>query len=517
MKKIFTSVMAMAFAMTMSAQVTTASEAIAVTSGFNQDVIVAKNGDDIEAVPQFSESYKALDYNGSSFASQAVVDYYCSAKLPAETGTGLPNDGAITLENGHKYQLGDYLSNNCLYLEGNGKSGTLTLSKNIGTNFNKIGLLLTGGNRDSGNYSFKVTFKYADDTEEVVENLSVTDWCETNNDVVVATHRYCPRHSTTYADPQFEKVECGLAERVIDIPSQKEVKAIVIENVSADQQWGPLCLGVYAVSAIKEVNNLYVLGDISTNGWSNGENPATPDAMTWNAETQAFEFAFTAKGDSYFAISDIAEPTTWGDFNANNRYAIKADANAEATLGEAIQLVRSSAAIKVSGAGKYLISIDKTLKMTVTKTADVEVTTAYYLVGNMTEWKATDAYKLTKNEAAEGEEYSITVDLAADAQFKIVAADEEKTITTWYPDNAGNYGANGEMQGAGTYTVYFRPNADGGEGWFNGVIYAVNTTGINNIAAETLKTAVIYNINGQRVSQPSRGLYIMNGRKVAIK
>ncbi|MBQ7513862.1 MAG: hypothetical protein IJS95_05675 [Prevotella sp.] len=51
MKKIFTSVMAMAFAMTMSAQVTTASEAIAVTSGFNQDVIVAKNGDDIEAVP----------------------------------------------------------------------------------------------------------------------------------------------------------------------------------------------------------------------------------------------------------------------------------------------------------------------------------------------------------------------------------------------------------------------------------------------------------------------------------
>ena len=42
------------------------------------------------------------------------------------------------------------------------------------------------------------------------------------------------------------------------------------------------------------------------------------------------------------------------------------------------------------------------------------------------------------------------------------------------------------------------------------------TTGINAIEnAETING--IYNLNGQRVSQPTRGLYIVNGRKVVIK
>jgi hypothetical protein len=34
-----------------------------------------------------------------------------------------------------------------------------------------------------------------------------------------------------------------------------------------------------------------------------------------------------------------------------------------------------------------------------------------------------------------------------------------------------NYGENGEITADGTYTVYFRPNADGGDDWFYGCIY----------------------------------------------
>ena len=40
------------------------------------------------------------------------------------------------------------------------------------------------------------------------------------------------------------------------------------------------------------------------------------------------------------------------------------------------------------------------------------------------------------------------------------------------------------------------------------------TTGINAAKAESVKSADIYNLNGQRVSQPAKGLYIIGGKKV---
>jgi len=44
------------------------------------------------------------------------------------------------------------------------------------------------------------------------------------------------------------------------------------------------------------------------------------------------------------------------------------------------------------------------------------------------------------------------------------------------------------------------------------------TTGINNVEnAAQLSFGTVYNMAGQRVSQPTRGLYIMNGKKVVVK
>ena len=44
------------------------------------------------------------------------------------------------------------------------------------------------------------------------------------------------------------------------------------------------------------------------------------------------------------------------------------------------------------------------------------------------------------------------------------------------------------------------------------------TTGINAAKAEGVKTGeAVYNLNGQRVSQPTKGLYIINGKKVVMK
>jgi hypothetical protein len=96
---------------------------------------------------------------------------------------------------------------------------------------------------------------------------------------------------------------------------------------------------------------------------------------------------------------------------------------------------------------------------------------AYYVVGNFTNWSTNDAYKMTLNtECTSTTEYMLTLNLPADAQFKVVKDDGQGQ--TWYPDGMGNaYGENGELSGAGKYTVYFRPNGDGNPDWFYGVMY----------------------------------------------
>ena len=102
----------------------------------------------------------------------------------------------------------------------------------------------------------------------------------------------------------------------------------------------------------------------------------------------------------------------------------------------------------------------QTFKYTVTEPV-------YYLVGTMNEWQATEEYLLTKNGEATAEEYMITLDLTADTELKAVKVVGENW--TWYPDGSDN---NYVVTEDGNYTVYVRPNADGGDDWHCGVIYA---------------------------------------------
>ena len=44
-----------------------------------------------------------------------------------------------------------------------------------------------------------------------------------------------------------------------------------------------------------------------------------------------------------------------------------------------------------------------------------------------------------------------------------------------------------------------------------------NTTGIENVNRETITNNRYFNLNGQRVAQPTKGLYIVNGKKVILK
>ena len=100
----------------------------------------------------------------------------------------------------------------------------------------------------------------------------------------------------------------------------------------------------------------------------------------------------------------------------------------------------------------------------------------FYVVGNFTGWGVDEAYRMTSNKEAETEEYMYSLNLTTRSQFKVVYVDPETGEQTWLPDGMGNnYGENGEITDDDYYTIYFRPNADGGDDWFYNCIYVAST------------------------------------------
>ena len=117
--------------------------------------------------------------------------------------------------------------------------------------------------------------------------------------------------------------------------------------------------------------------------------------------------------------------------------------------------------------------------VTVAPATDAPAEMAYYLVGSVNEWTAEDAYKLSKNDASADIEEYLFNDLALETtdEFKVVYSEDGTAMTKWFPEGTqNNYGGNGEITEAGTYTVYFRPHYDGFEDWFNGCIAVINNS-----------------------------------------
>lgn len=93
----------------------------------------------------------------------------------------------------------------------------------------------------------------------------------------------------------------------------------------------------------------------------------------------------------------------------------------------------------------------------------------YYLVGNMTGWVADAKYKLVKNPANENE-YMITLLMYAGDELKVAKSDGLSIADSdWYPTGMGN---NFTVTASGEYTIYFRPDGQGGDGWHEGYILA---------------------------------------------
>lgn len=254
--------------------------------------------------------------------------------------------------------------------------------------------------------------------------------------------------------------------------------------------------------------------------------------LTYNLETQTYEFEYKPETTVYFAIADkqftaeeAAAEGAWDVFNANNRYA----------LGEGdqqIDLEVTKPLVKVNGtlvlyAGTYKISITKDMQMTVIGERAPEPTVEkLFIMGTATAkgWDGTT--EMTFNEATQAFEYEL------ENTDKIYITFGDAEFTNWDEFNANNRlaiagGDNNAPVGeefqlikvngtlvleAGAYKISVTKD-------LKCIITATTPTGINAIAVDKLDNAVIYNLQGQRIekSQAKGGVFIVNGKKMYLK
>ena len=171
-------------------------------------------------------------------------------------------------------------------------------------------------------------------------------------------------------------------------------------------------------------------------------------------------------------------------------------------------------------AGDYTFTFnfaDSTLTITFPEIPEPVLANGFYLMGQIGGVESTWDYAslkpehlFVKNEGAEGvEEYTLEVELVENDQLQVVRCDQD-VIGAWYPGGENlNYMVDAEH--AGQAIIYFRPNRDGGNDWWQGCIFVeANSTGVENTAAsvkavKTLengmliinKNGVRYNVMGQ--------------------
>ena len=146
------------------------------------------------------------------------------------------------------------------------------------------------------------------------------------------------------------------------------------------------------------------------------------------------------------------------------------------------------------------------------KPVDPQPEVAYYLVGNMTDWKvvADPPHRFAVNKDNESE-MKLQFNLAEGDEFKVVKMEGEKQ--TWYPEGENNNYVV-DAAHAGACTIYFRADAQGGEDWHYGCIYvaAPETTAIGNTEDGIKAEKVI--MNGQFFILKGNKVYTITGQTV---
>ena len=257
---------------------------------------------------------------------------------------------------------------------------------------------------------------------------------------------------------------------------------------------------------------------------SNGQNIVMPltTALTPGLKKIRFDFVNASASDWLYNIKDVS----FYKRSLNEAY----DYTPVAASGVDVVLTRSLTAGKWSTIVLPFDVASKNIETifgagtTVAELTSSDATTLYFTTLTDSKMKANQPYAI-----------KVATDFtsATISNVDIVAATPTQTVGTWnftgsytngtIPDGSYYFSANKLWQANGTdirmkpFRAYF---TNGTTAPTLNFIIDSETTGIGeklNVNSNNAVSTTYYNLNGQRVSQPTKGLYIVNGKKVIIK
>ena len=174
----------------------------------------------------------------------------------------------------------------------------------------------------------------------------------------------------------------------------------------------------------------------------------------------------------------------------------------DVTVGDAKwrTLVSSKNVTLPEGLAAYIVTASSASSATLTAVSKVKANTAVLLNGNAGDYTLT----VTEDDVTYDDTNLLQVSTESTGNGVYVLADK---------DGVGFYKWTGGSLGAGR--VYLPAPAAAAREFLS--FDFEETTGINNVESSKLNVEGFYNHAGQRVAQPTKGLYIVNGKKVIIK
>ena len=249
--------------------------------------------------------------------------------------------------------------------------------------------------------------------------------------------------------------EAGTAdENTAVFTAATETATVEIAQV-ASNYWNSLSI---VLPVEEKEQKLYIAGNNTSTGWCTDN----PDEMTFNAETQKFEYVMDFNGATYFTITTgkTETPDDWETFGTY-RLGIGAG-DQDVTTDTEYQLANySNGTFVLQGNGKYLISVTSDLKMTITMIEPVYIVAGWLMESQEAgffgeQWNPTlEANQMEKQEDGTYKKVWNNVELPVGTiEYKIV-----KDGNIWIP---GGENLTYSIAEAGNYdvTVTFNPQTE---------------------------------------------------------
>ena len=279
----------------------------------------------------------------------------------------------------------------------------------------------------------------------------------------------------------------------------------------------------YSVEAPAEPDTYAIASNL--NEWN-----TTADAMTDNGDgtwtktyegvdmTALYEFKVVKNGNTWIPAEGANFKPDY--FEGNGKYNVTITYDGENVTFD-VDLVSMTVA-----PAKELTTLSSTRALDFSAVEGLEA----YVVSSITSTQVT-ATKITEAPAETGiilkktgsaESFSIPVVASAEAPAaSLLTATHRWTYTLNDTDYQGYVLSDGSFKKATGVVPAFKAFLEASKlptaGARDLSINFGETTGINAVESATVKNGQFFNIAGQRVAQPTKGLYIVNGKKVVIK